>query len=114
MLDLLRKQKKVVQPFDQIVIDINNHIKTKYNIDLDNDVIVNIISSQSYLAFNLGVKESLDVRFPRLGAFKVNQYVKKRKDLYGLVLTECNGDVQLAKDTMKYLKEKNVLQNFQI
>jgi len=111
MINLLKKQKKVVLPTDDIVNDIRNHVKTKFNIDLDNDMIVNIISSQSYLAFNLGVKLGNDVRFPRLGAFKVNQYIRKKKDLYKLVFTECNGDQQLAKDTMTYLKEQNVFQN---
>ena len=114
MLNLLEKQSEVVEPTDDIVNDIKNHIYTKYNLNLDNDMIANIISSQTYLAFSLGIKKGCDVRFPRLGAFKVNQKIKKLKDIYKLVLSECNGDEQLAKDTMKHLREKNVLQTFSI
>jgi hypothetical protein len=114
MLNILNRQSKVVEATDDIVNDIRNTINTKYNLDLDNDMVANIISSQTYLAFSLGIKNNIDVRFPRLGAFKVNQKLKKIKDIEALVLTECNGDKQLAKDTMNHLKEKNVLQTFQI
>ena len=114
MLNLLQKQSKVVEVTDDIVNDIRSHVNAKYNLDLDNDMIANIISSQTYLAFSLGIKKDSDVRFPRLGAFKVNQKIKKIKDIYALVLSECNGDQQLAKDTMKHLRENNVLQTFSI
>jgi len=114
MLKLLQRRTKVVDPTDIVVDDIKQYINSTFKLDFTNDEIVNIISSQSYIAFNLGIKNNLDVRFPRLGAFKVNKKAKQAKQLYKLVLSECNGDSKLAAEVINNLKGKFVLQDFQV
>ncbi len=109
MLKLLKKKNSIVEPHDKILYDIRDEISAKYGIVLELDVISNIISSQSYFAFNLGIKNGLNVRFPRLGAFKVNTKAKKARDLFHIVLSECDGNKAIARKVIKELNKEDVL-----
>jgi len=110
MLRLLKKLSKVVEPTDDIVNKIYNDL----NGTLPKEVIVNLISTQSYLAFNLGVINKLKVRFPKLGIFKVNHKAIRAKSIFKYILDECDGDKEAANKVIKNLRDKDVLKTLQV
>lgn len=114
MLKFLSKRSNVVNEDDEVVYKICQYVSGKHNCQLKPDVVANLISSQTYMAFDLGILNNLTVRFPRLGAFKVNNKAKKASSIFKLVLAECNGDKEIAKRVIKQLRDTNVLETIQV
>lgn len=114
MLRFLKKRSKVVNEDDEIVHKICRYISGEHNSHIKPEVIANLISSQTYIAFNLGIMQNLPVRFTRLGAFKINEKAKRASSIYKLVLAECDGDKKAADKVYKHLKDTNVLKDIQV
>lgn len=110
MLKLLKRTSNVLEPTDEIVDKIYNDLQGT----VEREVIITLISSQTYIAFHDGVKKKLKVRLPGLGIFKVNTKAKRARSVFKFVLEQCDGDREATKKVIQNLRDNNVLETIQV